>query len=213
MKRQVNAQNQQFLFEPVPVERLQLQSKEDLIEFIKLQQKVNEDLIKRVEHLSALNEELEEQVVLIEDQYVSFKNKFFGKSSEREPAEEKNEQKGATGRVKKVKVQLPSARYPNAPLIERDVELQELPSCDCCGGKMKDSGMTEDSEYLTVIPRQYLIIRQKRHKYCCGKCHGSLKTAPVPKRIMSGSALSDEMAIDVAMSKYCDLICKRLDLI
>ncbi len=71
---------------------------------------------------------------------------------------------------------------------------------------MKDSGMTEDSEYLTVIPRQYIVIRQKRHKYCCGRCHGPLKTAPAPKRITPGSSLSDDLAVDVAMSKYCDLI-------
>ena len=202
MKRQVN---QQFLFEPVPVERLQLQSKEDLITFIKLQQKVNDSIIKENQRLRALSEELKEQVLLIEDQYIVFKSRFFGKSSEREPARQ-DEEKEAAKASKKVKVQLPSARYPDAPLIERDIQLQELPQCECCGAKMRDTGMTEDSEYLTVIPRQYIIIRQKRHKYSCGKCHGALKTAPVPKRIMPGSSLSDEMAIDVAMSKYCDLI-------
>lgn len=202
MKRQVN---QQFLFEPVPVERLQLQSKEDLITFIKLQQKVNDDLQKHVERLSALNAELQEQVILIDDQYVVFKSKFYGKSSEREPYED--EEKPATANtVKKVKVQLPSARYPDAPLIERHIELQELPECECCGAQMRDTGMTEDAEYLTVIPQQYLIIRQKRHKYSCGKCYTGLKTAPAPQRITPGSNLSDEMAIDVAMSKYCDLI-------
>lgn len=168
------------LFDPVPVERLELQSKEDLIEFIKLQQKVNDSIIKENQRLRALSDELREQALLIEDQYVTFKNKFFGKSSEREPVEEKDEPKRAAATSKKVKVQLPSVRYPDAALIERDVELQQLPSCDCCGGQMRDSGMTEDSEYLTVIPRQYLIIRQKRHKYCCGKCHGSLKTAAEP---------------------------------
>lgn len=203
MKRQITPQEQQFIFEPVPVERLQLQSKEDLITFIKLQQKVNEDLMRHNERLTALSNELKEQIVLIEDQYVVFKSRFFAKSSEREPVEPKEERGPA---IKKVKVQLPSARYPNAPLIERDIELQELPQCECCGSKMHDTGMTEDAEYLTVIPTQHLVIRQKRHKYGCGKCHGALKTAPVPKRITPGSTLSDEMMIDVAMSKYCDLI-------
>lgn len=206
MKRQVTKAEQQYLFEPIPVERLQLQSKEDLITFIKLQQKVNDDLQKRVERLSALNAELEEQVLLIADQYVVYKNKFYGKSSECEPVEEKEALEDKTKTSKKVKVQLPSKRYPNAPLIERDIELQELPQCDCCGSKMKDTGMTEDSEYLTVIPQQYLIIRQKRHKYSCGECQGSLKTAPAPNRIVPGSSYSDEMIVDVAMSKYCDLI-------
>ena len=203
MKRPVTPQEQQFLFEPVPVERLQLQSKEDLITFIKLQQEVNDSIIRENQRLRALTAELQEQVVLIKDQYVVFKSRFFGKSSEREPVETKEDREPA---AKRTKVQLPSTRYPNAPLIERDITFQELPKCDCCGAQMHDSGMTEDSEYLTVIPRQHLIIRQKRHKYSCGKCHGALKTAPVPNRITPGSTLSDEMIIDVAMSKYCDLI-------
>jgi transposase len=205
MKRAVSLEEQQFLFEPIPVERLQLQSKEDLITFIKLQQEVNDSIIKENERLRALNQELKEQVLLIGEQYVVCKSKFFGKSSEREPVEE-NEYKAPPKTDKKVKVQLPSKRYPDAPLIERDIELQELPQCECCGGKMRDTGMTEDSEYLTVIPQQYLIIRQKRHKYGCSQCQGAIKTAPAPKRIMPGSVYSDEMAIDVAMSKYCDLI-------
>lgn len=207
MKTRVNQANQQFLFEPVPVERLELQSKEDLITFIKLQQKVNESLLKHVERLNALNAELHEQVVLIEEQYVVFKSKFFGRSSEREPVKKESEEPaGAKNVSKKVKVQLPSLRYPEAPLIERDIELKELPKCECCGETMRDSGMTEDAEYLTIIPRRYLIVRQKRHKYCCGKCHGSVKTAPAPKRITPGSAFSDELIVDVALSKYCDLI-------
>lgn len=207
MKRQVNLQTQQYLFEPVPVERLELQSKADLITFIKLQQEVNDTILKEVERLRALSRELEEQQVLLKDQYVIFKSRFFGKSSEREPAAEKEEEASDTDVVsKKVKVQLPSKRYPDAPLIEREVELQELPKCQCCGAAMQDSGMTEDAEYLTVIPKQYLIIRQKRHKYTCEKCHGCVKTAPVPERITPGSGLSDELMVDVALSKYCDLI-------
>lgn len=204
MKRQVNAQNQHFLFEPVPVERLELQSKADLIQFIKLQQKVNESIIKENERLRALSAELQEQLVLVDQQYVFLKSKLFGKSSEREPvAKEGNNSDDVS---KKVKVQLPSKRYPDAPLIEREVELQQLPTCACCGATMRDSGMTEDCEYLTVIPRQYLVVRQKRHKYCCGNCHGSVKTAPAPKRLVPGSAFSDELMMDVALSKYCDLI-------
>jgi transposase len=70
---------------------------------------------------------------------------------------------------------------------------------------MSDSGMTEDSEQLTVIPKKYEIIVQKRVKYRC-KCHGSILTAPAPARIIEGSTYSDEMIQDVALSKYCDLI-------
>lgn len=107
---------------------------------------------------------------------------------------------------KKKRVLLPSERYPDAPLIEQHITLDELPICNCCQSQMQDSGMTEDSEFLTVIPEQYLIIKQMRRKYRCNKCHGDLQTAPLPPRIKEGSSYSDEMIIDVAMTKYCDLI-------
>ncbi|HKZ42094.1 MAG TPA: IS66 family transposase, partial [Candidatus Hodarchaeales archaeon] len=103
-------------------------------------------------------------------------------------------------------MQLPSERYPNAPRIERHVEFQEPPNCKCCSEKLADSGMTEDSEYLTVVPKQFVVVQEKRHKYRCEKCHGDIQTAPVPPRIKSGSGYSDDMMLDVAMSKYCDLI-------
>src|ERR1041385_6888663 len=70
---------------------------------------------------------------------------------------------------------------------------------------MKDSGMTEDSEQLTVIPKKYEITLNKRVKYRCS-CQGSIVTAAAPARIVEGSSYSDEMIQDVVISKYCDLI-------
>jgi transposase len=200
--------NQQNIFDPVPQSKLQTLTQEELIEFILLQQKVNETIIKDNERLRGLNNELKQKTLYVEEQYIVLKNKMFGKSSEKAPSKEDqkkaNSKKGK--KKKKRKVQLPSLRYPNAPLIEREVELKELPQCSCCGDKMQDSGMTENSEFLTVIPAQYMVVRQKRHIYRCSHCHGDMKTAPCPARITPGSSYSDEMTIDVAMSKYCDLI-------
>ena len=71
---------------------------------------------------------------------------------------------------------------------------------------MHASGLTEDSEELTYTPRIYRIIRYKRMKYHCSGCHGSLKTVPTKPRVLPGSSYSDEMILDVAMSKYLDLI-------
>jgi hypothetical protein len=42
------------------------------------------------------------------------------------------------------------------------VELDKLPTCLCCNKEKKDSGLTETSEYLTVIPRRYYVVRQER---------------------------------------------------
>lgn len=196
---------QQYLFEPIPTEKFDLLTKEELIILLKGEQSIRIQMQKEVERLQGLKKELEQKSFLIEDQLINIKNKLFGKSSERFP---KLIHKNPTDKwkTKKAKVQLPSLRYPNAPLIERDITLEHNPNCTCCGHEMEDSGMTEDSEYLTVIPQQYLVVRQKRHKYRCGKCHGDIKTAPVPPRIKEGSSYSDDMMIDVAMTKYCDLI-------
>ena len=45
----------------------------------------------------------------------------------------------------------------------------------------------------------------KRYDRCSG-CQEGLITAPVIPRIKAGSSFSDEMVVDVALSKYCDLI-------
>lgn len=196
--------NQQHLFEPVPVSRLASLTHDVLLEFAELQQKVNEQMFNEILRLRALKEELEEKTFLIEDQYIVLKSMVFGKSSEKEgrPDPDKKEK----DKTPKTKVQLPSERYPNATRIKRDVVFQEPPSCRCCSERLADSGMTEDSEYMTVIPKQFVVVQEKRHKYRCEKCHGDIQTAPLPPRIKAGSAYSDDMMLDVAMSKYCDLI-------
>jgi predicted SprT family Zn-dependent metalloprotease len=43
---------------------------------------------------------------------------------------------------------------------------------------MKDSGLTETSEYLTVIPRRFYVVRQERIKYRCSSCQDNLITTP-----------------------------------
>jgi transposase len=200
--------SQESLFEPIPADKLELIPREDLIKLFRLEQDLRLQLQKDNKRLRALNDELEQKSFYIDEQLVTLKNKYFGKSSEKEPSDDQKKVVGTPHKTrgKKKKVQLPSLRYPNAPLIERDVELKDLPGCKCCGEKMSDSGMTETAEFLTVIPKQYIVIRQKRHKYRCGKCHGDIVTAPAPPRINPGSSYSDEMVVDVAMTKYCDLI-------
>jgi len=202
----MNQQNQEDLFKPVPRHKLASLDKEELIEFIELQQKVNDTILKEVDRLRASNNELEQKSFYIEEQYITIKNKYFGKSSEKEPSAGDRKKHREKNKKKKKKVQLPSLRYPDAPLIEREVVLDDPPSCKCCGTEMNDSGMTENSEFLTTVPQQFFVVRQKRHKYRCGKCHGDIVTAPSPARIKPGSSYSDEMMVDVALTKYCDLI-------
>ncbi len=195
--------NQQYLLDPIPCDKFNLLTREELEVFAKEEQRIRIILQKENEELKKLKDESEQKNLFIENQYVTLKKKVFGKSSERSA---KNGTEAKQKKIPKTKVQLPSLRYPNAPLIEHDIELTELPNCSCCGTQMQDSGMTEDSEYLTAIPRQFFVVKQKLHKYRCGGCHGDIKTTPGLPKIKPGSSYSDEMVIDVAMSKFCDLI-------
>lgn len=157
--------------------------------------------------LKKLKKELEDKIIEIEGQLVVLRNKLFRKSSEKNKSKQdstpRNPRAKNKGDQKKL---LPSERYPEAEIIERHIEFKDKPNCHCCGHTMQDSGMTEDCEYLTVRPKEYYIILQRRHKYRCLKCHGSIQTAPSPKRIIPGSSYGDEMILDVAMAKYCDLV-------
>ena len=173
-----------------------------------------DQLIDRVEFLEAEvirvvreNYELRNQSVtdtqitlLMEEQISQALGALYGSSSEKyknpaKPAEDK-EITSPKPRIKK-----PSERYPNVPVREEFVKIEPAPSCTACGSQMTESGMTEDSEQLTVIPKRFEIILTKKMKYRCS-CHGCVTTAATPPRIIAGSSYSDEMIVDVALSKY-----------
>lgn len=140
--------------------------------------------------------------LLMQEQLQSLRAAQYGASSERykKPPKKDGPKAPSKPRVKK-----PSERYPHLPIREQLIAQNPAPNCPCCGKGMKDSGMTEDSEQLTVIPKKYEITLQKRVKYRCS-CQGAVITAAAPPRILPGSSYSDEMIVDVALSKYCDLI-------
>ena len=128
---------------------------------------------------------------------------LYGASSERYKKPQNNDNKDRKPAAPKPK--LPSQRYPNVPVREELLPFDEVPTCDACGKNLTDSGMTEDSEQLNVIPKKFEIVRWVRPKFRCS-CHGCIKLPPVPPRIIEGSSYSDQMIIDVVASKYCDLI-------
>jgi len=149
----------------------------------------------------------DEQIVLMmKEQLGSLREAQYGASSERykkpkKPDEKKDEPKAPD----KPRVKKPSERYPGLPINERCMIEDPAPLCPCCAKTMTPSGMTEDSEQLTVIPKKYEILRLMRMKYRC-TCQGAVVTVPSPPRITPGGSYSDEMILDVGLSKYCDLI-------
>ena len=205
------------LFNIQTAEALSQSSKQALIDLVLKQSSEGQKLIENLREeldqkdkvyadLKGLYEELQKKHLILEGQHVVLKSKFFGKGKSKAPVAARDKKKKKGKDKNKPKRQLPSERYPNAPLIEKHVEFAEMPACSCCNEKMTDSGMTEDTETVSVIPAQHIVVRVKRHKYRCGKCHGDIKTAPALPSIKPGSILSDELMVDVALSKYCDLI-------
>ena len=198
-----------FIFSEIPEEKFKKLTPDQMFEFLKLEQQFRIRLQKENTQLKKeLLKPIEQLQFLTDEKYIGLKNRFFGSSTERREYEAK-QNSSQTPKVKSEKskkILLPSERYPNAPVHVTDIEFKKLPSCTCCGQQMKDSGMVEESEYLHIIPKQYRVVVQRRHKYSCGQCYGSMTTAPAPLRIKEGSAYSDAMMIDVAMSKYCDLV-------
>lgn len=195
---------QDYLFEPIPLHKLDTLSTDDF----KILVRGLEDTVRQLrEHNHELRRRQQEQAVkevLLEQSYVVLRSQFYGKSSERRPSLESQERhrREQEKLSPKQRVQLPSLRYPNLPIIEQHVELKEVPHCSCCGEAMKDTGMTEDSEQLSVIPKKFVIIRLKKHKYGCVSCHQEIVTVPTPPRIKAGSVYGDALIIDVAVAKY-----------
>lgn len=194
---------QPYLFEPIPCDKYDLLTKKEVIELNKANEDLNRQMRQYIEtlHLKILKGEQKE--FLLNEQLINIKNKLFAKSSEKS---DKTSSDKKSKKPPRKRVLLPSERYPNLDVIEKLVTLDKAPTCPCCSKEMKDSGLTEDSEYLTVIPRRYYVVQQKRVKYRCSGCQDQLITTPAIPRIKSGSSYSDEMVVDVALSKYCDLI-------
>ena len=182
--------------------KLEKLSKEDLI---KSQIVLEREIVRLVRENSELrNLQLtDEQLKLItEEQLAAFRQALYGASSERH---KKPENKPAKIEPPAPRVKKPSERYPNIPVREVPITIDPAPGCDVCGKQMSDSGMRESSEQLTVIPKKHEIIRYLRAIYRCS-CQSCMVTAPPLPRIIEGSTYSNEMILDVALSKYCDLI-------
>jgi transposase len=180
-------------------------SKDDLLQRNSILEFELIQVIRENYKLRKLNVSDEQIYLIVQEQLESLNQTVYGASSERYKKPKKSEDQDKPKEPSKPRVKKPSERYPHLPVREQLVVAMIAPQCLCCGEVMTDSGMTEDSEQLTVIPKKYEIVLQKRVKYRC-KCHGSLVTADAPARITPGSTYSDEMVVDVSLSKYCDLI-------
>lgn len=76
--------------------------------------------------------------------------------------------------------------------------------CRACGAETVVIGYDE-SEQLGKVPAEYFVWLIQREKRACRACEkGTVVAAPLPARIIDKSLASDELIIDVLVSKYCD---------
>jgi transposase len=75
-------------------------------------------------------------------------------------------------------------------------------TCSTCQGELQPiKGVTEDSEAVTVIERQFVLKKLMRQKYRCA-CNIGVTTAEAPPKVIVGGRYTLEFAVHVAIEKY-----------
>lgn len=177
-------------------------SREELVKRQLLLEDEVERLVKELYELRQIQVSDEQLKLITAEQLAALNEALYGASSERY---KKPENKKKPERDPRPRIRQPSERYPNVPVRNVPLTLSPPPNCGSCGKQMSDSGMSEDSEQLTVIPKKFEIIRYQRAIYRCS-CQACMVTAPPTPKIVPGSSYSNEMILDIVLSKYCDLI-------
>jgi len=78
--------------------------------------------------------------------------------------------------------------------------------CGKCGAETRVIGY-EETEVLDVRPAEYFVKVIKREKRACKRCaEQGVSTAAAPERIAAKSVLSDNVIVDLIVSKYADSV-------
>ncbi len=101
----------------------------------------------------------------------------------------------------------------HGPRPQRHLPVVELPAfelakedrgCKVCGGTVEEmKGQFEESEWVTVVHREFRRERIRQQKYRCA-CNANVVTAPGPEKLIPGGRYTVEFAAEVAVSKYAD---------
>ena len=75
--------SQQYLLDPIPCDKYDLLSKEEIVDLHIGEQRIRLALQKEIEELKKQRDQAEQKSLLIEGNYVLIKKKLFGKSSEK----------------------------------------------------------------------------------------------------------------------------------
>lgn len=145
--------------------------------------------------------ELALELAKLQERVNALQQKAFGASSEKRPgdtpaasAPARDRQRGHSHRPQP---QLPIQVVPH----DLAADQRQCPACEGQLDEWKDQH--EESEEISVIQRQFLILKHQRKKYRC-KCNGAVVTAPGPDKLVPGGRYSVEFAVEVAAAKYLD---------
>jgi transposase len=136
---------------------------------------------------------------VMEEKYLTLRNKFFARSSEKLSKEDQNQlrlfNEAELGYIEEESIEdrkndedsdikvksytrKKKGRKPIPADIPREEVIHDLPDeekkCSCCGKERPQIG-SEDSEELDIIPAEIKVIKHKRLKYGACKCEESQK--------------------------------------
>lgn len=142
-----------------------------------LELSILEDLRKRREHVFRVDER---------------------KKAELEAKASKKKENPQKGHGPRAQSQLPLIELPVMQLSE------ENRGCKVCGGTVEEmKGQFEESEWVTVVHREFRRERIRQQKYRCS-CNANVVTAPGPEKLIPGGRYTVEFAAEVAVGKYAD---------
>lgn len=195
----------EMVLRPLTDEQMESLSREDLLVVLRGEQQLRKFFEEAANNATAINKELEDKVLELEGKLVVIKCRLLSPKSEKSLKKPKDPNSDEKRRPLPRNRNLLD-RYPDADVIEKEIKLEQMPSCPCCQGQMNEMGVFEQSQSLSVIQKKYLITNILRMKYQCSNCHGHIETAPQLPRVVPRGTYSDEFLTDVAVSKYCDLL-------
>jgi transposase len=146
-------------------------------------------------------EQLTLEIQRLQEQMAGLQRRLFAASSEKRPPASAAD----APRERAEPARGHGPRPQHLPLRQVDWTLPEdARRCPTCAGEltaMRDQH--EESEEITVVQRQFVLLTHRRQKYRC-RCEATVVTAPGPPKLIPGGRYSVDFAVEVAASKYLE---------